>query len=268
MAVWGGAGLAVAHGHDRLQQGFHQALWNAPSGSARLGELVEAGYFNLWERGGCCQDVRFSYLLLGDPLTTIHVGSAQAGPTETPVITPTITPTNTLVPTSTVIAPTPVVTPIATPTAPTLHVVSPEESTAISATVGMLDVETDFPSGAVAEAVTITLQITSSPPPISHALHLVGPALTIAPLADEQTDDVELLKPMQLTVGYDLATVQRAEEGSLSLYYWEPIPGIWHKLPTTQNTLNRTLEAKLEQLGTVAVMGDARDLVFLPLLMR
>ena len=30
---------------------------------------MEASYFNLFERGTCCQDVRKTFLLLGDPLT-------------------------------------------------------------------------------------------------------------------------------------------------------------------------------------------------------
>lgn len=69
VAVWGAAGLGVAYGHDALLQGFHERLWSAPPMTARLGELLEAGYMELFSRGDCCQEARQDYLLFGDPLT-------------------------------------------------------------------------------------------------------------------------------------------------------------------------------------------------------
>ena len=69
VAVWGSAGLTVAYGHDALLQGFHQRLRQAPPMTARLGELTEAGYLELFARGRCCQSSRRVYLLFGDPLT-------------------------------------------------------------------------------------------------------------------------------------------------------------------------------------------------------
>ena len=73
VAVWGAAGLGVAYGHDALLQGFHERLWSAPPMTARLGELVEAGYMELFGRGDCCQEARKDYLLFGDPLTPARV---------------------------------------------------------------------------------------------------------------------------------------------------------------------------------------------------
>ncbi|MEZ4713229.1 MAG: C25 family cysteine peptidase [Caldilineaceae bacterium] len=73
VAVWGAAGLGVAYGHDALLQGFHERLWSAPPLTARLGELVEAGYMELFGRGDCCQEARKDYLLFGDPLTPARV---------------------------------------------------------------------------------------------------------------------------------------------------------------------------------------------------
>jgi len=69
IAVWGPAGLSVAYGHDFLQRGFFEALWSAPSGTAHIGELIEAGYTKLLTEDSCCQDTAKTFLLLGDPLT-------------------------------------------------------------------------------------------------------------------------------------------------------------------------------------------------------
>ncbi len=69
VAVWASAGLTVAYGHDALLQGFQRELWSSPPMTARLGELTEAGYLELFTRGRCCQSSRYVYMLYGDPLT-------------------------------------------------------------------------------------------------------------------------------------------------------------------------------------------------------
>ncbi len=75
VAVWGSSGLSVAAGHDVLQIGFHRKLWQAEGASARLGELVEAGYLELFTSptGNCCLDQPKTFLLLGDPLTPLRI---------------------------------------------------------------------------------------------------------------------------------------------------------------------------------------------------
>ncbi len=78
VAIWGPTGLGVAHGHDALQRGFYQALWNAPPMSATLGELTMAGYLELLTNHGCCQDAAHTFVLLGDPLTTARVTPTNA----------------------------------------------------------------------------------------------------------------------------------------------------------------------------------------------
>jgi len=76
VATWGSSGLSVAHGHDALQRGFHSALWNGDPMSTRIGDLLEAGYDELFETGGsCCQDARHTFLLMGDPLMRVRVGN-------------------------------------------------------------------------------------------------------------------------------------------------------------------------------------------------
>ncbi len=76
VAVWGPTGMGVAHGHDALQRGFYQALWDAPPMTAPLGRLTLAGYVELLTRGGCCDDAVHTFALLGDPLTPARVAPA------------------------------------------------------------------------------------------------------------------------------------------------------------------------------------------------
>jgi hypothetical protein len=71
VAVWSSSGLTVAVGHDWMQQGFHRKLWQSPPFQARLGDLITAGYLNLFQATPCCQETRYVYLLLGDPLTPV-----------------------------------------------------------------------------------------------------------------------------------------------------------------------------------------------------
>lgn len=73
VAQWGPAGLSVAYGHDLLQRGFYEALWSAPPLTAKMGALIEAGSIALLTEGACCQDTLKTFLLLGDPLTTVRV---------------------------------------------------------------------------------------------------------------------------------------------------------------------------------------------------
>ncbi|NJN67912.1 MAG: hypothetical protein HC884_14985 [Chloroflexaceae bacterium] len=77
VAAWGSAGLGVAHGHDTLQRGFHQALWKTLPNPASVGFLALAGYTAIFTQGTCCQDVLRTYTLLGDPLMPVWVFAAE-----------------------------------------------------------------------------------------------------------------------------------------------------------------------------------------------
>ena len=76
VAVWGPAGLSVAHGHDTLQKGFHKKLWSQPPQKAKIGALAEAGYLAVIasdSASDCCGDVNYTFLILGDPFTPVRV---------------------------------------------------------------------------------------------------------------------------------------------------------------------------------------------------
>ncbi len=79
VAVWGPTGLSVVQGHDRLQRGFHEALWQLEQVrgplQAPLGELTQAGYTSLFtsSSNGYGLDPLRTFVLLGDPLTRARV---------------------------------------------------------------------------------------------------------------------------------------------------------------------------------------------------
>ncbi len=77
VAIWGPAGLGVAHGHDALQRGFYQELWHQPAAMKSLGQLTLAGYVELLTNNNCCYDAAQTYVLLGDPLMPLRVAAEQ-----------------------------------------------------------------------------------------------------------------------------------------------------------------------------------------------
>ena len=73
IGVWGPAGLSVAHGHDKLQEGFFDELNKNVSMTMPFGQLIEAGMQELLLHGVCCQDALQTFVVLGDPLTRARV---------------------------------------------------------------------------------------------------------------------------------------------------------------------------------------------------
>ncbi|MCB0047018.1 MAG: hypothetical protein KDD92_16460 [Caldilineaceae bacterium] len=73
VATWGSSGLSVAQGHFALERGFHRELWSEGDERARMGELTLNGYFEQYTRTTCCDDVRRTFLLMGDPMTQVRL---------------------------------------------------------------------------------------------------------------------------------------------------------------------------------------------------
>lgn len=69
----GTGGLSVAHGHDKLQEGFFDELNKNVSMTMPFGQLIEAGMQELLLHGVCCQDALQTFVVLGDPLTRARV---------------------------------------------------------------------------------------------------------------------------------------------------------------------------------------------------
>jgi len=87
VAMWGPAGLTVAHGHDYLQRGFVTRLRVSAPASQRLGDLVEAGYTSLLTSPlAGSLDALKTFLVLGDPLTTVRISSGGDEPLFLPTV--------------------------------------------------------------------------------------------------------------------------------------------------------------------------------------
>lgn len=85
VASWGATGFGVATGHDWLQQGFYQAVFQ--KGLARLGPATLDSKLDLYLATQSHHDLIDTYGLLGDPATRLPIGpdlqvshTAPAGP--------------------------------------------------------------------------------------------------------------------------------------------------------------------------------------------
>ncbi len=72
VAVWGPTGQSVVVEHEALQLGFFQQLFKKPNTPARVGDLIQAGYFNLALTYPASEEILRTFVLLGDPLTKLN----------------------------------------------------------------------------------------------------------------------------------------------------------------------------------------------------
>lgn len=87
VAVWGPAGLSVAHGHDYLQKGFIARLRTSAPYSQRMGDLVEAGNTSLLTSPLTSSlDALKTFLVLGDPLTKVRISGGGSEPLYLPAV--------------------------------------------------------------------------------------------------------------------------------------------------------------------------------------
>ncbi len=87
VAMWGPAGLTVAHGHDYLQKGFITRLRTSAPYSQRMGDLVEAGYTSLLTSPlTSALDALKTFLVLGDPLTKVRINGGGSEPLFLPAV--------------------------------------------------------------------------------------------------------------------------------------------------------------------------------------
>jgi hypothetical protein len=71
VASWAPTGWGVAKGHDYLEKGFLDAVFN--QGIDRLGDATTAGKLNLWNGTTAYRDLIDTYVLLGDPALKINL---------------------------------------------------------------------------------------------------------------------------------------------------------------------------------------------------
>ncbi len=72
LASWSASGLGVATGHDYLDRGFFEAIFQG--GIRQLGPAAIAGKMNLWlNSGGANLDLIDTFTLLGDPASRLNI---------------------------------------------------------------------------------------------------------------------------------------------------------------------------------------------------
>jgi hypothetical protein len=76
IAVWGSSGQGLSNAQELMQQGFFTALWDHPESPKSIGTLVHAGYDQLNQAGTSGEEARWTFLLLGDPLTPLKVNTS------------------------------------------------------------------------------------------------------------------------------------------------------------------------------------------------
>jgi hypothetical protein len=160
VASWSPTGLGVASGHDRLDQGFFQAVFY--DGLTTLGQATNAGKLELWASGAGL-DLLDTYLLFGDPAMEIALPD---WPSPTPTDTPSPTPTDTPSPTPThTPSPTPTHTPSPTPTPTDTPSPTPTDTPSPTPTDTPSPTATDTPSPTPTNTPSSTPTDTPSPTP-------------------------------------------------------------------------------------------------------
>ncbi|HEY66083.1 MAG TPA: hypothetical protein G4O02_16085, partial [Caldilineae bacterium] len=71
VAAWAASGLGIAHGHDYLNRGFFDAVFQ--DGITRLGLATIAGKLNLYTHSTAYRDLIDTFNLLGDPALVLPV---------------------------------------------------------------------------------------------------------------------------------------------------------------------------------------------------
>lgn len=69
--TWGPTGLSLVSGHDALQRGFFESLFNGPR-NQYMGWLMDDGYLELLLTSPGHEDVLRTFVFFGDPLTRIR----------------------------------------------------------------------------------------------------------------------------------------------------------------------------------------------------
>ena len=81
VAMWGQAGLTVAHDGTTICRGLHRPVAHVGAHSQRMGDLVEAGYTSLLTSPlTSALDALKTFLVLGDPLTKVRINGGGSEP--------------------------------------------------------------------------------------------------------------------------------------------------------------------------------------------
>jgi CSLREA domain-containing protein len=145
-------------------------------------------------------------------------------------------------------------------------VIAPDSGGTITIT-SSITTAISFPPGAVAQPITVTVQLTTSQP-VSSGLLLVGEPFVVEARDTNDTPVTTFAQSFTITIYYDDADVAGVDEASLKLYFWNANAGQWVEIPTSVDTVANTLTANVAHLTTFAVLGKAQQWVYLPLILK
>ncbi|MEM7800769.1 MAG: M12 family metallo-peptidase [Chloroflexota bacterium] len=206
-----------------------------------------------------------NYLTLNN--TAGIVASYRQSEPEAPTATPSHTPTNTPTPT---ITPSPTATPTPTPTPtpfPTVETtLSPEESFRIEVD----NLTLDFPVRSVSSTAYVRFE----------ALGRLDELPGTAPSGDRRTDHLFVLvgeilasgeplksfnNPFGIDLKYSEKDIRDVYENGLGIYFWNEDTSAWQKVDeATQDEVNNRLQSEGSRLTYWALMGEPKELIYLP----
>jgi parallel beta-helix repeat protein len=143
-------------------------------------------------------------------------------------------------------------------------VIEPASGGAVYSADGMVTIL--FPAGSVEEAVRVTYTQASGGP-LPQGLASTGHGFDLAAQTLDGQPVQTLLLPATIVISYgddDLYRIRR--EGTLALYRWDGVA--WHALPTSLDLTYNTAAATTLSMGTYDLLGEARHIIFLPLVQR
>lgn len=68
-------------------------------------------------------------------------------------------------------------------------------------------------------------------------------------------------KPITITINYSKANLTNIKENTIKFRYFNEQSKVWEELPTTIDTVNKTITTEINHLSRFAVTGDTKDLI-------
>lgn len=135
-------------------------------------------------------------------------------------------------------------------------------SVSLAASASSPSVKFVAPDGALGAAATITVAKVSNtsssyvPPAGATGLFMVGGNAFQITAVSGSTAVTNFSKPITLTFTYTLAQIPAGvAEASLKIYYYDAAAKVWVEIPSTVNTVTRTITASVNHLTQFAIFG-------------
>jgi hypothetical protein len=154
----------------------------------------------------------------------------------------------------------------------TLGSVTRDGSALLHSLTDRLSLNLVFPPGATEQRLALEVQQENAPAP-PPGLVIGEPVRINAYTAADRTPVTQFAQPFRMTVQYDDATLNGADEATLALLFWEEASSQWSQVPATLDGEANNLNATLDHLTTFALVAQASappgsQKLFLPLVAR